>query len=249
MFVDFYVFTSFWLNLSDWNLKLFWTSKQNNFRFRSSKFNQKWVKTQISTNNHMSSFGLIEKNVELSHIFLAVKRWIIHSSSAEPNWATAPFGLAQWFESLYKAKQLTYRHWVNLGLKFLRPLFSHLQSDWFTIIWELCCDCLTAVKFLVEGICNFSNWILKNIPIFQWIHSMFTVLNTYTYLALHIICFVNFILVTPFFCILVIFFVTLVAWFSLRCVPGFFPSCPSCLAKCLLLKKVNKQKMTKIQKN
>ena len=120
-----------------------------------------------------------------------------------------------------KAKQLTYRHWVNLGLKFVQPLFSHLQSDWFTIIWELCCDCLTAVKFLVEGICNFSNWILKNIPIFQWIHSMFTVLNTYTYLALHIICFVNFILVTPFFGILVIFFVTLVAWFSLRCVPFF----------------------------
>ena len=25
-----------------------------------------------STNNHMSSFGLIEKNMELSHIYLAV---------------------------------------------------------------------------------------------------------------------------------------------------------------------------------
>ena len=60
LFVDFYVFTRFWLNLSDRNLKLFWTSKQNNFRFRSSKFSQKWVKTQKSTNNRMSSFGLIE---------------------------------------------------------------------------------------------------------------------------------------------------------------------------------------------
>ena len=72
LFVDFCVFTRFWLNLSDRNLKLFWTSKQNNFRFRSSKFSQKRVKTQKSTNNRMSSFGLIEKNMELSHIFLAV---------------------------------------------------------------------------------------------------------------------------------------------------------------------------------
>ena len=44
LFVDFYVFTRFWLNLSDRNLKLFWTSKQNNFRFRSRKFSQKGVK-------------------------------------------------------------------------------------------------------------------------------------------------------------------------------------------------------------
>jgi hypothetical protein len=29
-------------------------------------------KTQKSTNNHMSSFGLIERNMELSHIYLAV---------------------------------------------------------------------------------------------------------------------------------------------------------------------------------
>ena len=73
LFVDFYVFTRFWLNLSDRNLKLFWTSKQNNFRFRSSKFSQKRVKTQKATNNGMSSFGLIEKIMELSHIFLTVQ--------------------------------------------------------------------------------------------------------------------------------------------------------------------------------
>ena len=72
LFFDFYVFTRFWLNLSDRNLELFSTSKQNNFRFRSSKFSQKHVKTQKSRNNRMSSFGLIEKNMELSHIFLAV---------------------------------------------------------------------------------------------------------------------------------------------------------------------------------
>ena len=29
-------------------------------------------KTQKSTNNHMSSFDLIEENLELSHIYLAV---------------------------------------------------------------------------------------------------------------------------------------------------------------------------------
>ena len=34
---------------------------------------QKQVKTQKSTYNPMSSFGLIEENMELSHIHLAVK--------------------------------------------------------------------------------------------------------------------------------------------------------------------------------
>ena len=34
-------------------------------------------KTQKSTNNNMSSFGLIEKNMELSHIYLAVHRFLI----------------------------------------------------------------------------------------------------------------------------------------------------------------------------
>ena len=35
LFVDFCVLPLFYLNLPDLNLKLFWTSKQNNFRFRS----------------------------------------------------------------------------------------------------------------------------------------------------------------------------------------------------------------------
>ena len=34
---------------------------------------QKLVKTQKSTNNPMSIFGLIEENMELSHIHLAVQ--------------------------------------------------------------------------------------------------------------------------------------------------------------------------------
>ena len=40
--------------------------------FQSGKFSQIKVKKQKSTNNLMSSFGLIEKNMELSHICLAV---------------------------------------------------------------------------------------------------------------------------------------------------------------------------------
>ena len=35
---------------------------------------QKLVKTEKSTNNWMSSFGLIEENMELSHIHLVVSK-------------------------------------------------------------------------------------------------------------------------------------------------------------------------------
>ena len=61
LFVDFCVFTWIWLNLPDRNLKLFWTSIQNKFRFWSVKFSQIQVKAQKSTKNPMSSFGLMEK--------------------------------------------------------------------------------------------------------------------------------------------------------------------------------------------
>ena len=57
---------------------------------------------------------------------------------------------------------------TTVGLNFLRPLFSHLQSDWFTIL-ELCCDCLIDVKFLVE------------------VDTFYAYRLEYTYLALHII--------------------------------------------------------------
>ena len=79
--------------MSDQNLKLFWTSKQNNFRFRSSKFSQKRIKTQKSTNNRMSSFGIIEKNMELSHIFLAVTMCIISLSNQKRTIPTRIFKL------------------------------------------------------------------------------------------------------------------------------------------------------------
>ena len=47
----------------DWiYLKLFWTSKQNKLRLWSGKFSQIQVKTQ-------KSFGLIETNMALSHIY------------------------------------------------------------------------------------------------------------------------------------------------------------------------------------
>ena len=52
-------------NLPELNLKLFWTSEQNNFRFSSGKFREKWWKTH----NLMSSFGLKEKDMDLSPIY------------------------------------------------------------------------------------------------------------------------------------------------------------------------------------
>ena len=72
LFVDLAEFTCFCLFLHDVIIELFHRSKQNNFRFWSGKFSQLQVKTQKSTNNPISSFGLIEKNMELSHIYQAV---------------------------------------------------------------------------------------------------------------------------------------------------------------------------------
>ena len=68
-FVDFCVYLFL---LHDVLMKLFWRSKQNNFIRASCKNWYKQVNTQKSTNNPMSSFGLIEGNIELSHIHLAV---------------------------------------------------------------------------------------------------------------------------------------------------------------------------------
>ena len=61
LFVYFCVFPRFSLNVPELNLKLFWTAEKNNFRFSSGKFREKWGKTQKSTNNLMSIFGLLEK--------------------------------------------------------------------------------------------------------------------------------------------------------------------------------------------
>ena len=68
LFVDFCVFPRFSLNLPELNLKLFWTAEENNFRFSSGKFREKWGKTQKSTNNLMFSFGLIEKYLAVSYL-------------------------------------------------------------------------------------------------------------------------------------------------------------------------------------
>ena len=51
--------------------ELFWCSGSDQVNSGKKRGN-----TQKSTNNHISSFGLIEKNMALSHIYLAVPRQI-----------------------------------------------------------------------------------------------------------------------------------------------------------------------------
>ena len=52
---------------------MFWSAEQF--------YDQKLLKTQKSTNNPMSNFGLIEENMELSHIHLAVQVLICQNNS------------------------------------------------------------------------------------------------------------------------------------------------------------------------
>ena len=77
LFVSFCVLPRFSLNLPDLNRKLLWTSNQNNFWFKSGKFREKQGKTQNSSNNRKSSFGLTGKNMKLPHIYLSVPRFTI----------------------------------------------------------------------------------------------------------------------------------------------------------------------------
>ena len=77
LLISVFYLVSTWIyhNLSDLKLKLFSTSKEFNFRFRSGKF--WWIevkrgKTQKSANNCITRFDLIEKYMKLSHIHLAV---------------------------------------------------------------------------------------------------------------------------------------------------------------------------------
>ena len=65
-------FPAFMQFLHELIIKLFYRSKQNNFIITSCKNWQKQGNSVKSTNNPMSSFGLIEKNLELSHIYQAV---------------------------------------------------------------------------------------------------------------------------------------------------------------------------------
>ena len=68
----------FFLNLPDQNVKLFCFDVQNNFMFRSGKFSQIKVKTQKSTNNRMSSFGLIEKYGAVSYLLSCTYQLLIY---------------------------------------------------------------------------------------------------------------------------------------------------------------------------
>ena len=58
----------YYLNFHELNLKLLWTSKQNNFKFWSDKFSQ-ISNTEI---NKPVKFWFNRKNMELSHIYYAV---------------------------------------------------------------------------------------------------------------------------------------------------------------------------------
>ena len=69
LFVDFCALLRFYLNLPEFT----WSQHQNRTILGSDQVNsgKKGVKHK-SKNTHMSIFGLIEKNMELSHIYLAV---------------------------------------------------------------------------------------------------------------------------------------------------------------------------------
>ena len=66
-FGDFFIFTCFYQFLHNVIIKLFCRSKQNNFMITSCKNWGFQGKSAKSTSNPMSSFGLIEYNLELSH--------------------------------------------------------------------------------------------------------------------------------------------------------------------------------------
>ena len=99
LFVDFYVFIWFWLNLSDQNLKLFWTSQHKNLRFRTSKLSQKRVKTQKLTNNCISSFSLIEKKfVAVSYFFSCTYvHQVLEISKCIPLFSTVLVHCLRWY--------------------------------------------------------------------------------------------------------------------------------------------------------
>ena len=67
LIVDFCVFTSSYQNLPSVIIKLL-----NNFMIRTGQFKYELAKLQKSTNNLLSCFGLIEENMDLSPIHLAV---------------------------------------------------------------------------------------------------------------------------------------------------------------------------------
>ena len=75
LLVDFSKFIKIWKGLRHKNteLFLFWfLDVQNNFMFPTCKNSQIWVKNQKSTDKHSSFDGLIQEDLDLSEIFLAI---------------------------------------------------------------------------------------------------------------------------------------------------------------------------------
>ena len=71
LFVDFWKITTIWKGLRHRNIKLFlfWLlDVQNNFMFPTCKKSQKLVKKE----EHSSFDGLIQEDIDLSDIYLAV---------------------------------------------------------------------------------------------------------------------------------------------------------------------------------
>ena len=100
-FVDFWKFNMIWKGFQHRNteLFLFWIlDDQNNFIFTTCKNSQKGVKNQKSTDKHSSFDGLIQEDIDLSDIYLAVTTLDITSNygnsdrqhalrSTHKNWA------------------------------------------------------------------------------------------------------------------------------------------------------------------
>ena len=75
LFVDFKKITKIWKGLRHRNteLVLFWLlDVQNNLTFPTCKNSQKWVKNQNVSDKHSSFDGLIQEDIHLSDILLAV---------------------------------------------------------------------------------------------------------------------------------------------------------------------------------
>ena len=99
LFVDFWKFTKIWKGLQHRNteLFLFWLlDVQNNFMFPTCKNSQKRVKNQKSTDKHSSFDGLIQEDIDLSDIYLAV---CLHAK-IDPNFKILlSYQLIYWFKA------------------------------------------------------------------------------------------------------------------------------------------------------
>jgi hypothetical protein len=84
LFVDFWKFTKIWKGLLHRNTELDWVflllDVQNNFMFPTCKNSQKRVKNQKSTDKLSSFDGLIQEDIDLSDIYLAV---ILHDNCCD----------------------------------------------------------------------------------------------------------------------------------------------------------------------